>query len=199
MPRTHTGSRTNGLGDRARRSPVESCIFYSTGLGRRRVRPRARLLKKIQVATFLLTLLFTPALLANGYPTLHWLGANGTSWTAPNNWSSDSSGSSPTDFSPNAYTIFSATGSANSSATNLSGDQTVSSLTISVPDPVGLGGGTLTVNGPDDTGQGRWIPTTSVDEYAATLATWFGVSPTDLPTVLPNIGRFAKPNLGFLS
>ena len=58
---------------------------------------------------------------------------------------------------------------------------------------------TLTVNGPDDTTQGRWIPTTSVDEYAATLATWFGVSPTDLPTVLPNIGRFAKPNLGFLS
>ena len=58
---------------------------------------------------------------------------------------------------------------------------------------------TLTINGPDDTGHGRWIPTTSVDEYAATLATWFGVSPTDLPTVLPNIGRFAKPNLGFLS
>ena len=57
---------------------------------------------------------------------------------------------------------------------------------------------TLTINGPDDTGLGRWIPTTSVDEYAATLATWFGVSPTDLPIVLPNIGRFAKPNLGFL-
>ncbi len=57
---------------------------------------------------------------------------------------------------------------------------------------------TLTVNGPDDTGQGRWIPTTSVDEYAATLASWFGVSSTDLPVVLPNIGRFAKPNLGFL-
>jgi uncharacterized protein (DUF1501 family) len=57
---------------------------------------------------------------------------------------------------------------------------------------------TLTVGGPDDTSLGRWIPTTSVDEYAATLATWFGVSPTDLPIVLPNIGRFAKPNLGFL-
>lgn len=57
---------------------------------------------------------------------------------------------------------------------------------------------TLTVNGPDDTGLGRWIPTTSVDEYAATLATWFGVSATDLPVVLPNIGRFQKPNLGFL-
>ena len=56
----------------------------------------------------------------------------------------------------------------------------------------------LTINGPDDTAQGRWIPTTSVDEYAATLASWFGVSNTDLSTVLPNIGRFQKPNLGFL-
>lgn len=56
----------------------------------------------------------------------------------------------------------------------------------------------LTINGPDDTGRGRWIPTTSVDEYSATLASWFGVSSTDLPIVLPNIGRFAKPNLGFL-
>jgi uncharacterized protein (DUF1501 family) len=56
----------------------------------------------------------------------------------------------------------------------------------------------LTINGPDDTSLGRWIPTTSVDEYAATLATWFGVSAADLPVVLPNIGRFAKPNLGFL-
>jgi uncharacterized protein (DUF1501 family) len=55
---------------------------------------------------------------------------------------------------------------------------------------------TLAVNGPDDTGQGRWIPTTSVDEFSATLATWFGVSASDLPTVLPNIGRFAHPNLG---
>lgn len=57
---------------------------------------------------------------------------------------------------------------------------------------------TLAVNGPDDTGQGRWIPTTSVDEFAATLATWFGVAQSDLPLVLPNIGRFAHPNLGFL-
>ena len=58
---------------------------------------------------------------------------------------------------------------------------------------------TLAVNGPDDTGQGRWIPTTSVDEFSATLASWFGVSASDLPTVLPNIGRFAQPNLGFIS
>ena len=62
---------------------------------------------------------------------------------------------------------------------------------------------TLALNGPDDadsgTGaRGRWIPTTAVEQYAATLALWFGVSPTDLPTVLPNIGRFASPNLGFM-
>ena len=56
----------------------------------------------------------------------------------------------------------------------------------------------LAIGGNDDTGRGRWLPSTSVDEYNATLATWFGVSASDLPTVLPNIGRFAKPNLGFL-
>jgi uncharacterized protein (DUF1501 family) len=57
---------------------------------------------------------------------------------------------------------------------------------------------TLTVNGPDDTGRGRWIPTTSVDEYSATIARWFGVSDTNLGIAFPNLGRFAKPNLGFL-
>lgn len=58
---------------------------------------------------------------------------------------------------------------------------------------------TLAVNGPDDTEDGRWIPTTSVDEFSATIARWFGVSATDMPTVFPNIGRFANPNLGFLA
>jgi uncharacterized protein (DUF1501 family) len=57
---------------------------------------------------------------------------------------------------------------------------------------------TLTIDGPDDTGQGRWIPTTSVDEFSATMASWFGVAASDLPTVFPNIGRFGTPNLGFL-
>jgi uncharacterized protein (DUF1501 family) len=57
----------------------------------------------------------------------------------------------------------------------------------------------LSVNADDDTGRGRWIPTTSVDEYNATLATWFGVSASNLSTVLPNIGRFAKSNLGFMA
>ncbi len=54
------------------------------------------------------------------------------------------------------------------------------------------------VNGPDDTGLGRWIPSTSVDEYGATLARWFGVSETNLPVAFPNLGRFARSNLGFL-
>ncbi|RYD75008.1 MAG: DUF1501 domain-containing protein, partial [Verrucomicrobiaceae bacterium] len=56
----------------------------------------------------------------------------------------------------------------------------------------------LQIKGPDDTDTGRWIPSTSVDEYSATLAKWFGVSPTYMNTVFPNIGRFAKPDLGFM-
>jgi uncharacterized protein (DUF1501 family) len=56
----------------------------------------------------------------------------------------------------------------------------------------------LAVEGPDDAGDGRWIPSTSVDQYAATLALWFGVAPSDLPLVLPNLGRFASHDLGFL-
>jgi uncharacterized protein (DUF1501 family) len=54
------------------------------------------------------------------------------------------------------------------------------------------------VNGPDDTSTGRWIPSTSVDEYSATLAKWFGVSPTYMPTVFPNLDRFAQPDIGFM-
>jgi uncharacterized protein (DUF1501 family) len=57
---------------------------------------------------------------------------------------------------------------------------------------------TLAVNGPDDTSTGRWIPTTSIDQYFATLATWFGVDNSNLATVFPNVGRFATPNLGFV-
>lgn len=51
---------------------------------------------------------------------------------------------------------------------------------------------------PEDAGQGRLIPTTAIDQYAATMATWFGVSGTDLSYVLPNLGNFAASNLGFL-
>ena len=55
-------------------------------------------------------------------------------------------------------------------------------------------------NTPDDVGQGRLVPTMSVDQYAATLAAWFGVSAADLPTVLPNIGNYDRStwNLGFV-
>ncbi len=49
-----------------------------------------------------------------------------------------------------------------------------------------------------DVGGGRFIPTTSADQYAATLARWFGVDAEDIPTVAPNIGNFANQDLGFL-
>jgi len=63
---------------------------------------------------------------------------------------------------------------------------------------------TLRLGGPDDTDggsnpRGRWIPTTSVEQYAATLANWYGLSSADLPAVFPLIGRFATSNLGFLA
>jgi uncharacterized protein (DUF1501 family) len=63
---------------------------------------------------------------------------------------------------------------------------------------------TLSLGGPNDADggsgpRGRWIPTTGVDQYAATLATWFGVSASDLATVVPNIGNFPSSNLGFMS
>jgi uncharacterized protein (DUF1501 family) len=55
-------------------------------------------------------------------------------------------------------------------------------------------------NTADDVGQGRLLPTMSVDQYAATLSTWFGVSAGNLSTVLPNIGNYdpATWNLGFV-
>lgn len=61
----------------------------------------------------------------------------------------------------------------------------------------------LVFNGPDDadsgTGaRGRWIPTTSIEQYAATLARWYGLPDADLATVFPKIANFTNTNLGFM-
>ncbi len=59
---------------------------------------------------------------------------------------------------------------------------------------------TQVLNGPDDLGDaGRWIPTTSIEQYGATLCRWFGIAEGDLPYIFPNIGAFANTNLGFMT
>ena len=56
----------------------------------------------------------------------------------------------------------------------------------------------IAVGSGDDAGtEGRWIPTTSIDQYGATLATWFGVDPSKLGSIFPNIGSFTQKTLGF--
>lgn len=58
---------------------------------------------------------------------------------------------------------------------------------------------TLKLNGPDDVdGSGRWVPTISVDQYAATLASWLGVSSSSMNQVLPNLAAFGSSNIGFV-
>ena len=62
---------------------------------------------------------------------------------------------------------------------------------------------TLACDGPDDAdsgsgARGRWIPTTSIEQYAATISRWFGLPDASLPAVFPNIGNFTNTNLGFM-
>jgi uncharacterized protein (DUF1501 family) len=59
---------------------------------------------------------------------------------------------------------------------------------------------TLGVNTNDDVGQGRLIPEVSVDQYAGTLASWFGVPAGSLSEVFPHLNNFdvSKRNLGFM-
>jgi uncharacterized protein (DUF1501 family) len=57
----------------------------------------------------------------------------------------------------------------------------------------------LVLSGPDDaSGRGVWIPTTSLDQYGATLAAWFGVAPSALTSIFTNLSNFQTTNLGFL-
>ena len=58
---------------------------------------------------------------------------------------------------------------------------------------------TLALGGPDDFDvNGRWIPSTGTVQYAATLASWFGVSSAQLNMIFPSLGAFSSANLGFV-
>ncbi len=57
---------------------------------------------------------------------------------------------------------------------------------------------TVGVDGPDDVGRGRLLPTTSVDQYAATLSRWMGAGSSELDVILPNISNFDGVDLGFM-
>ncbi len=56
----------------------------------------------------------------------------------------------------------------------------------------------LEIGGGDDVGGGRMIPTASADQFAATLARWFGIDDADLDVVAPNLPNFAQRDLGFM-
>ena len=58
---------------------------------------------------------------------------------------------------------------------------------------------TQALSGPDDvSSEGRWLPTTSIDQYGATLGRWMGLTPTELAAAFPNLGNFTTKDLGFL-
>ncbi len=58
---------------------------------------------------------------------------------------------------------------------------------------------TVALRGPEDIGgRGSLLPTTAVAQYAATLATWFGVSASDLSRTVPGIERFSTTDVGFM-
>ena len=57
----------------------------------------------------------------------------------------------------------------------------------------------LQIGGPLDVGGGRLIPTLSTNQYAATLARWFGVPPESLRDIAPNLVNFSPTNLGFMN
>ena len=72
--------------------------------------------------------------------------------------------------------------------------------TMSIPHAFGTDGRRFVrcVGNELDVGSGRWLPTTAVDQYAATLARWFGVADSDLDSFIPNLKNFSQRNLGFV-
>jgi uncharacterized protein (DUF1501 family) len=56
-----------------------------------------------------------------------------------------------------------------------------------------------TLDGADDLGQGRLIPTTSIEQYGATMLKWFGASSDQIGTIFPHLSHFASSDLGFMS
>jgi uncharacterized protein (DUF1501 family) len=58
---------------------------------------------------------------------------------------------------------------------------------------------TLALGGPDDaSNRGVLIPTTSMEQYGATMAKWFGVGPASLAQVFPNLANFPTSDIGFM-
>ena len=57
----------------------------------------------------------------------------------------------------------------------------------------------ISTTGQNQVGQGRLLPTTSVDQYGATLSSWLGASSGEMSTLFPNIGNFSGTNLGFFN
>ena len=56
----------------------------------------------------------------------------------------------------------------------------------------------LAIGSNDDVGQGRMIPTTSIDQYAATLASWYGLSPSQIADTFPSLVNFNSADVGFM-
>jgi len=57
----------------------------------------------------------------------------------------------------------------------------------------------MVIDGPQDSGRGRIIPDSSVDQYGASIARWFGVSENDLDLIFPNLSNFNERDLGLFS
>ncbi len=58
---------------------------------------------------------------------------------------------------------------------------------------------TLELDGVDSVGRGRMIPTTAVDQFGATLASWMELGNNEINAIFPNLNEFGSTNLGFLA